>query len=254
MTVIELYRALEGVLPPIFPETDSDGAQILPNPAREVRKVLVSLDPYGTAADLAVSGEYDLLLTHHPLFFFERVPGSVPDHIGIRLEAAGVAQASFHMRLDAAPGGVNDLLAERLGLGGTEPFGIEEAPGIGRIGELPLPVTAAQLASRVRRALDAPRVDYTPRPDNAPISRVAVVGGAAGDFLEAACAAGADALVGGEFKHHQYGYARGMGLTLVEAGHFCTETPVCAVLADLVRRLCPGVRVDLVSVNPTISI
>lgn len=95
MTVIELYRALEAEIPPVFPpEVDCDGAQIVPGPDREVRKILVSLDPYGMSVGEAVRGGYDVLLTHHPLFYFDRVPGSQPDKWGTILERAGVAQFS----------------------------------------------------------------------------------------------------------------------------------------------------------------
>ena len=255
MTVIELYRALEAEIPVRFPpETDCDGAQIVPDADREVRRILVSLDPYEYAVRLALRGGYDVLLTHHPLFYFDRVPGSQPDKWGAELERAGVAQFSFHMRLDEREGGVNDLLAARLGLVRVTRFGIDEAPEIGRVGDLPEPLTAAALAARVKAALDAPRVEYTPRTDGEMITRVAVLGGSSSDFLDAAAAAGAQALVGGEFKHHAFGCARGMNLTLVGAGHFCTETPVCAFLADTARRLCPDAVTDLCSVNPTVTL
>jgi putative NIF3 family GTP cyclohydrolase 1 type 2 len=58
---------------------------------------------------------------------------------------------------------------------------------------------------------------------DAKIETVAVLGGSGGDFAAAAHAAGADALVTGEAKHHHFLEAAEFGLLLVEAGHFATE-------------------------------
>jgi putative NIF3 family GTP cyclohydrolase 1 type 2 len=55
------------------------------------------------------------------------------------------------------------------------------------------------------------------------ISRVAVVPGSGGSFLQAAKAAGADALVTGEAKHHHFLEAAALGVLLAEAGHYDTE-------------------------------
>ncbi len=56
-------------------------------------------------------------------------------------------------------------------------------------------------------------------------------------------AAGADALLTGEASHHAAIDAKRMGLSLVVAGHFATEFPVVAVLADKIARRFNGVRV-----------
>lgn len=251
MTVSEFIKNLEEILPPAFSgEIDTDGAQCVPDPDRTVKKVLVSLDPYGFAVNEAVRGGYDLLLTHHPLFYFGREPETPQDKWGERLEAAGVAQVSFHMRLDNARGGVNDLLAGLLGLRNVKTFGIPECDSLGRIGELPRPVSVADFAATVRDVLGAGKVNYTELPDDRLVAKVAVLGGASSDFVAAAAEAGADAIVGGEFKHHIYGIAGALDIAVIEAGHYFTENPVCAVLADMVRRVCPGAEVTVMSPAP----
>lgn len=251
MTVAELIKKLEEILPPAFPEEiDTDGAQCVPDPDRTVKKVLVSLDPYGFATNETINGEYDLLLTHHPLFYFGREPGTPQDKWGEQLESAGVAQVSFHMRLDNATGGVNDRLAELLGLADVKTFGIPECDALGRIGTLPNPVTVADFAAAVRDVLGAGKVNYTELTDEKLVKTVAVLGGASSDFVAAAAEAGADAIVGGEFKHHIYGIARALDIAVVEAGHYFTENPVCEVLAGMVRRACPDAEVTVISPAP----
>ena len=61
---------------------------------------------------------------------------------------------------------------------------------------------------------------------------MAVLGGAGGDYLYPAAAAGADALVTGEAKHHEYLDAARMGLTLLDATHYATEQVVLRPLAE----------------------
>ncbi len=256
MTLRELYDHLEEILPPLSVEgIDSDGIHLLTDPGREVKRVLVALDPYEKAVSAAISGKYDLLLTHHPLFWGEPIPDTPPEFWHNRLKEANVACFSFHIRLDLARGGVNDILAGLLGLKNITPFDEPEIPGLGRIGELEEPLNIEELAELVRRVLGAQSVTYTLLPDGRKISKVAVLGGSASDAISSAAAAGADVIVGGEFKHHTYGYAPleagGRGIAIIEAGHYHTEAPVCQRLHDLVREKLPEAIIDILPCNNT---
>ena len=68
------------------------------------------------------------------------------------------------------------------------------------------------------------------------ISRVAVCGGAGADLAEAVLAAGAEAYVTSDVRHHEFWEAEARGLVLLDAGHCATETPG---MRSLVRTL-PG--------------
>ncbi len=256
MKLIDLYNHLESILPPLDIEgIDSDGIHLLPDPNREVRRVLVALDPYETAVNAAISGEYDLLLTHHPLFWGEPIPNTPPERWYNMLLKAGTAAFSFHIRLDKAKGGVNDTLADLLELENIKPFDDPEIPEIGRIGFLRNEMTEHELAEFVKFKLRADSVTYTLLPDGRKIKKVAVLGGSASDAIATAAAAGADAIVGGEFKHHTYGYATvegsGRGIALIEAGHYHTEVPVCERLRELVLEEIPEAQVDILPCNNT---
>ncbi len=254
MTVKELYDRIESILPPIEIEgIDSDGIHTIPDPDKKVKKVLVALDPYDKAVNEAVWGGYDVLLTHHPLFWGEPIPNTPPEHWYNKLNEARIASFSFHIRLDRANGGVNDILASRLGLTNVIPFDEPEISGLGRIGELEAPVTETELAELVKKALDAPMIRYTLLPDGRKIKKVAVLGGSASDAISAAANAGADAIVGGEFKHHTYGYAafEGKGIAIIEAGHYHTEAPVCKKLLELVSEADPQIKVEILPCNNT---
>ena len=127
------------------------------------------------------------------------------------------------MALDAAPGGVNDTLAQRMGLREVEPF----AEGMGRIGWIN-EMSAHQLAQETARVLHA-RVQWAD--GGKPIRRLALITGSGGSMLEDAIRAGADALLTGEASHHAALDALAAGVTLVAAGHYATEFPVAQTLA-----------------------
>ena len=218
---------------------DNDGLMCCPDPEREVRRVLAVLDITEEAVDEAIRGGYDLILSHHPLVF--RGIKSLTDRDGVgrkllKLVQNGISAMSFHTRLDALTGGVNDLLAASLGLTEVIPFGAEQ---IGRVGKLQKEMSPEEFALLVKDALHAPTVSLSSAGRR--VSRVAVLGGSGRDDLFAAIAAGADIFLSGELGYHTMVDAPENGVSLVEAGHFYTEYPICRWLCDAVRELDPTV-------------
>ena len=197
---------------------------------RAVHKVLVSLDVTAAVVEEARQWGAELIAAHHPVIFHpvKRVTDQDPaGEILLRLAEHGIAAVCRHTTLDAAQGGVNDALAAALQLEEAAP--LEGGGGIVRTGRLPRPVSVPDFLFAVQEALGAGGLRCT---DGAkPISRVAVGGGACGEFLWAAAAAGCDAFVTADVKYNQFLDAAALGLTLVDAGHFPTEDVVCPVLA-----------------------
>ena len=142
----------------------------------------------------------------------------------------------------AVAGGVNDTLAEELGLAEVRPFG-PEGEQIGRIGVLPAPVSLDEFAATVCRVTEAKAVRVAD--GGRPVHHVAVLGGGGADEVGAAMAAGADTYLTGEFKHHNLTDAPDLGINLIEGGHFHTENPVCRRIEEMLRELDPTVTVDL---------
>lgn len=232
MTVKEFYEYLNRELPIEWAcEGDFDGMSCCPNSDVEIERVLIALDATEAVVDEAIEEGCQVILTHHPMLFggiTEVCDGEFRSNKLIKLIKNDIAVMSFHTRLDAAEGGVNDILAALLGLKNVVRFGEK---GLGRIGELDVPVSAEELAVTVKNTLGAPYVEYSDA--NRPIKRVAVVGGAASSMVAEALAEGADAFVSGEIKHNFMTDAPDTGMTLIAAGHFYTENPVCARLFEL---------------------
>lgn len=253
MTVSQLYTVLAERIPSSLScEWDNDGVMCMPEPDRPACRVLIALDITEQVVDHAIVGNYDLIVSHHPLLFHGIKHLTTDDPVArraVKLCRAGIAAFSFHTRLDALAGGVNDVLAKLLSLKEISPFGNE---GIGRVGTLTEPVSAEAFAATVAERLCAPTVTLADA--GKPIVRVAVLGGSGGDDVTAAFAAEADAYVTGEAPHHWQVDAPEMGLSLIIAGHYYTEAPVCAMLTEMIGTLMPEAHIATFDSNTTKTI
>lgn len=113
-----------------------------------------------------------------------------------------------------------------------EDSGVLREYGMGRIGVLDREYSAPELAGMIRELLGGETIRFTDF--SKPIRRLAVCGGAGGDLLEEAMAAGADALLTGDVKHSVMIQSLWAGFPIFDGGHFSTE--VC-VLRPLRRQL-----------------
>ena len=250
MTVKDLYAALEARIPRALScEWDNDGLMCCPDAEKTVERVLVALDITAEVVKQAIEGGYDLIVSHHPLVFRPLKSVNPLDAVAnkvIRLLCAGVSAMSFHTRLDAVSGGVNDALANSLGLREVTPFG-NEGEEIGRIGFLERKMTVKEFAEAVKTATGAPAV--TVSDGGVDVYRVAVLGGSGSDDVLAARAAGADTYLSGELGHHFLTDCPEWHMNLVAAGHFYTENLVCRVLKEMLLEIDPSLRVTISNSN-----
>lgn len=117
---------------------------------------------------------------------------------------------------------------------------ISSGVSMGRLGDLPQPLAPKDLAQLALEQLRAPGVRYTDS-RRAAITTVAVCGGSGGSLLEQAVQMGAQALVTGEVKHHEFLTANERGLLVVDAGHFSSENVVIEPLAQRLQQRMPDV-------------
>ncbi|MBR6411140.1 MAG: Nif3-like dinuclear metal center hexameric protein [Clostridia bacterium] len=240
MRVKELYEALDARIPgSLSCEWDNDGLMVCPDPDREVKRILVCLDPTDRMVREAVDRHVDAMICHHPFLFsgLKTVDASqAKGDLCVRLIRAGCSVMCFHTRLDALSGGVNDCLAARIGLSAStvRPFPVEGLP-MGRIGDLPEETDLDAFAEYVRTVLCADTVRYSGA--GKPVRRVAVLGGSGKDEVQSAIQAGADTFVTGELGYHTLIEANELGINLIEAGHFETEDPVTEALAGFAAEI-----------------
>lgn len=219
--------------------------------SRPVTKVLLALDPFEGVCREAKEWGAELIVTHHPLIFNPLKAITDETALGRSIQllcAAGISAVNAHTNLDCAPGGVNDCLAAALGLRDVrviDPMGTDELGrewGLLRMGTVecqPL----SEFLPRVKNALHCQGLRYAD--GGKPVHRVAVGGGACASEWQDALHAGCDTLVTADTKYNQFWDARDAGLTLIDAGHFPTENPVVALLAEKIRAAFPTVTVKI---------
>lgn len=216
-----------------------------------VTRVLVALDPFEHVCKEAADWGAQVIVTHHPIIF--RPLPNITDETTIgrglmTLIKHDISAINAHTNLDQAPGGVNDVLAKTLGLGNIQvlnPCGATEAGepwGLLRMGDVeeqPLEAFLAVVKDKLRceglRYVDGGK----------PVRKVAVGGGACADGFREALNAGCDTFVTSDVKYNQFWDARDFGLNLIDAGHFHTENPVVALLAEKIAAAFPEIEVKI---------
>jgi dinuclear metal center YbgI/SA1388 family protein len=245
MTVRDLYEKLSARIPEELSESwDNDGIMCCADDFHEVTRVLITLDVTYEIVDYAISGGFDLILSHHPLVFKPLRAVDPENHISrklIKLIKADVSVLSFHTRLDKVRGGVNDCLAKLLQLEDVEPFGDD---GLGRIGHIEAETSLEEFAERIKSALGIDRL--TASDARNPVYTVALVGGDGKGYVEEAVDIGADTYISGRIGYNVMEEAEELGINLIEAGHYATEFPVTAFLQSQVAKLAPGVYTEIV--------
>lgn len=243
-TVQQLYEAMQRIAPLELAES-WDNPGLLVDCSGEVTRVLVTLDITPEVVTEAAAKHCEAIVAHHPVIF-DPLKKLGPQDVPFQLVRAGISAICMHTNLDAAPGGVNDVLADLLRIENRRDF----ADNCGRIGTLNMPTTAQQLAETCSRMLHTHckfvEADH-------PVEKLAEVSGAGGSYLQQAIDEGADCLVTGEAAHHIAILAKQKGVGLVVAGHWGTEHPVVFALTDaLTERLPKEVTVapSLADVDP----
>ena len=189
-TVRDIYDFINGFAP-FDTQLDFDNAGLLTGSlAQEVHGILFALDCAEAVADEAERLGADLICTHHPLMFAPRKRLTEDDAEGrllCRLVRSHTALIAAHTNLDAAAGGINDVLAAKCGLHDVV------GEGFLRVGTLAEPLTALELTQRIGTSLDT--VVRLMGDERKLIRTLGVSSGAGSDAWEEAHALGADAFL-----------------------------------------------------------
>ena len=194
-----------------------------------VKKVLTALDITKAVADEAERGGFQLVISHHPVIFHP-LKCLTAEQPAVALANSGIAAVCAHTSFDSAQGGMNDLLAQKLGLKPLQTLVYEEGKPIGYVCTAAFETSAAHLASQCKKRLGCKVVRYTETP--ASIAKIGICSGSGGGLWRAAAAAGCQAMVTGDVKHSDFVEAADNGFCLIDAGHFYTENIFHAALAE----------------------
>lgn len=188
----------------------------LENPG-EVTRVACAVDASETVIAAACEAGADLLIVHHGMLWHgaQRIEGALYRKLRRAMDA-GLAIYSSHLPLDLHPRlGNNALLAKALGIRKTAPF-----LDIGVRATVNLPL--ATLIDRIEAAVQSPVHVAPGGPDR--VRKLGIVTGGAGGEVAKAAAAGVDTFLTGEGTHWTFAAAEELGVNLIYAGHYATET------------------------------
>jgi dinuclear metal center YbgI/SA1388 family protein len=225
-----ILSALEDLMPASLAEDYDNVGLLAGSGERAVDRVLCALDLTEAVLDEAAAVGAELILTHHPILFHARRNLTEDDPEGrllARLIRKRVSLIAMHTNFDAAGNGVNDALADALGVAGALP--LEGGVRIGSVSPMPLSAFAervAQTLGGVVRRYGKPEII---------VSRIALLGGAGGSYAEIAQKAGADTFLTGEIGYHRALSALDNGMCVLEAGHAATEKPCVRHMAGILR-------------------
>ena len=233
----DVMDVMERIAPKKLAEDWDNPGLLVGSPDDEVRRILVCLDVREDTVARAAQEDFQMIVAHHPVIFrgLKKLRTDLPDGrlLGALLRA-GVAVFAAHTNLDSAEGGVNDVLAVRIGLDPetVAPLGNAESlsESLGRVGKLPMPMEAKKYAEQVKRGLGVASVRFVSGGDHL-VKKVGLCSGNGAEFIERAAFMGCDAYVTGDVRYHDAQRAAALGIHVIDAGHFATEQPVVEILA-----------------------
>lgn len=194
-----------------------------------VKRVLVTLDVRPSVVEEAIRRNIDTIIAHHPPLFkpIQRFDMTRQD---IQMYAALIKHDinvfAMHTNFDAAHNGMNDWLAEKLGLTQIESLvasdetATDANPGIGRIGWLPQPLERKEVLDLVKQQFNRDVLTVIEQTPRAIYQKVGLVGGAGSSFIDHAVKQEVDLFVTGDISFHQGHDFYDAGFMTIDAGHY----------------------------------
>lgn len=207
----------------------------LANASGRVRRVACAVDACEAVIRQAVEAEADLLLVHHGLFWngLQRLQGPAFTKLHAAIEG-GLAIYSAHLPLDVHPTlGNNAQLARALRLTRPKPFFSWKGLLLGLRATVSL--DRASLVKKTQAAVGDYPVHLCPGGPSR-VRHVGIITGGAGSEVAAIAAEGIDTFITGEGPHWSYTLAEELGLNVLYAGHYATETFGVRALAAWLER------------------
>ena len=244
----DVCRFLEGIAPLSLAEPWDNVGLLLGRMGRDVRCVMTCLTLTAPVAAEAVRRGAQMIVTHHPVLFrgAKKITDvTIEGRILLDLAEAGIVVFSPHTAFDSAANGINQWLAESMGLCGLKPLRTSDqgaTVGAGRCGTFPVPMARNEFLAKVAEVVGARFLEVAWNgPDH--VRTVAVACGSGADFLEDAVSAGCDAFVTGEARFHTVLDSQSHEISVVLTGHYASERPAVVWLASLLKTRFPDTEV-----------
>lgn len=242
--VKDILKAIDVIAPWNLAESwDNPGLQT-GDPGSVVSHLGISLDVTLDVVDYSIEKGMQCLLTHHPFLFkpLKNIDFSTPEGRIIHKSAtSGLSIISAHTNFDIAVNGLNDILAEKIGLLETAPMlGLKDradnnpCAGIGRTGVFPAGIKLSELAAQIKNRLGLCNVRYAGDPDQT-VKTAAICTGSGGSLINDFFRTGYDVYISGDLKYHEARDTEARGRALIDIGHFGSEILMVGALSSRLK-------------------
>jgi dinuclear metal center YbgI/SA1388 family protein len=233
MKLSDIINELDSIAPFNLAESWDNVGLLLGDPGQDIRSVLIALDVRLDVIARAEETKADLIITHHPLIIEPMKKFDLREASALKLSKlfrAGISLVAMHTNLDAAEGGVADILAGALGLKDVENHGFFRT---GYVKPENLADWVGGLPFANAKISDAGR----------PVEHVAASPGSGMSVWREAFDCGCDTIVTGDVKFHSAMEACEAGMNVVDLGHFATEAIVLTPFSERLKKLLKGVEI-----------
>ncbi len=223
----EIENAIEKIAPLSFAYEWDNCGLLVGSHQKPVSRILTCLDCDMDIVQEAKEIGADMILSHHPFFFYEKKRYTDDDYymrVLKELFRLDINYYAAHTNMDIAPGGLNDLLGQKIGL--TSPVDVLESvcetAGIGRIYELKTPITIQDLCTQIKKGLGISHIAYTGR-ENRMVRRIGLCSGGGQSLADAALEKECEVYITGDVRHDPARDYLRRNMSLILIRHYDSE-------------------------------
>ncbi len=246
-SIQQIIGAIESIAPLSLQEAWDNTGMLVggSDPDRQCTGVMLCVDVTPQVVEEAADRNCNLIISHHPLIFkgLKRINGigRVEESVVMAIRK-DIDIYCCHTSIDKAISrGVSQRMASMLGLDNVEvlaPDSANPGAGLGAIGQLPTPLSATQLADRVKSAFGSP-VARCSTPPSSTMTRIALCGGSGGEFIPRAVSLGAQAYINSDTRYHDFS-DWGERIFIVDIGHFESEQCTKQIFSEIIQEKFPN--------------
>lgn len=237
-----LMDQLNGLYPPHLAEDWDKIGLHFGDPNAEVKRIMTTLDIRHAVVDEAITNKVDTIIVHHPILFkpIQRFDlSNTQNQIFEKLIKNDIKVFAMHTNLDIAFNGMNDWLAEELGLIEIRPLerdATEESPGLGRIGNLPEPLKRDELLKLLKKTYHRTQFPVIEKEAKELYQRIAIIGGGGSSWLDYVKEQEVDVFLTGDISYHTAQACEDLPIMTVDVGHY-TENIFAKKMAEEIDKL-----------------
>lgn len=243
MTVEEILAYINEIAPWKYAEEWDNVGLMLGSRMCQVKKLTLCMDVTTKVINEAIDQKSNLIVSHHPFLFSKLKTVDLDTMKGQQISTLiknDISVISVHTNLDVASGGVNDTLAEAIGLTNCRilksyiPKDLAVDIGMGKVGEFTSKLCFEEFISIVKKNLNIDKLRLIGTQPKT-VKKVAVFCGSFDNDLDIIERQDVDLLLTGDIKYHTALDAREMGLCIVDVGHFASEYLILNKLKKLLE-------------------